>query len=56
VTLASDGIMGDWEEQLLTDEEFVEILTGNTPEEAAQRLIEKAKKIDDRTVQIIDIQ
>lgn len=72
VVLCSDGIMGDWSlaqngrgyasfnEQTLTDEEIVEALSmEKSPEgvaKAVENLMRLAKKQDDRTVQMFDIE
>lgn len=67
VVLCSDGIMGDWSEikglrhhegageQTLTDEQIVAAVGSGSVEEAIKRLIEIAKKGDDRTVEMFDI-
>jgi serine/threonine protein phosphatase PrpC len=52
VFLASDGITGDWPDQQLTDYEIVECLTGSDP---ASRLLAASKKIDDKSLIVIQI-
>lgn len=68
IVMCSDGIMGDWSdieglsnypgrgEETLTDEELVSAVEGGTTEEALQRLLEAAKKIDDRSAIIFDVE
>lgn len=55
IVLMSDGIMGDWENQLLDESEYVAALSNNSAEEAALALKNASKKVDDTTVVVVDI-
>lgn len=48
-------IVEDFGEQTLTDEELVEAVSSGSIDEAVRKLIEIAKKVDDRSIQMFDI-
>jgi stage II sporulation protein E len=51
--LVTDGITGDFPPDLLTDAELVLAVRGNDPRLAALRLVEIARKRDDRTALVV---
>lgn len=51
--LCTDGITGDWEDQLLSDEEIEDILTNASPDEAAESLVKASKKNDDKSIIVV---
>lgn len=56
VVLCSDGITGDFEKDRMSDRELGEIVReAETTEQAATRLAERAKKIDDRTAVVFEV-
>lgn len=55
IMLCSDGITGDYEDQFLSNDEFLDAFTQSTAEESAQRFLELSKKSDDKTVIVINV-
>lgn len=53
VLLVTDGITGDYPPDLLTDQDLASAIGGDDPALAAGRLVEIARKIDDRTALVI---
>ena len=51
--LCSDGITGDWKDQLLSDVEIETVLNEYEPQDAAQKLYQLSKKDDDKTVIVV---
>ncbi len=54
IVLCSDGVSGDKEGDMLTNEEIGKLASTRTTEQAAEALIRAAKKLDDRTVIVFD--
>ena len=52
--ICSDGITGDWREQLLSDIEIENVLNEYAPPEACQKLYQISKKEDDKTVIVVE--
>lgn len=55
ILLCSDGIVGDYPWQALTDQEISAALEINNPDEALKALFRKSRKNDDTTGLIIDV-
>ena len=55
ILLVTDGITGDWEPDLLSEGDLEQAIAGLDAEAAAQRLIEVARKSDDRTAIVVDL-
>ncbi len=53
--LCSDGITGDYGADLLADEEIKSALDASTPQAAANLLIEKSRKRDDKSVVVVEM-
>lgn len=53
--LLTDGVTGDYEPDLRTPEEIGGAVSGRTPQEAADKLLEIATKNDDRAALVVDI-
>ncbi len=51
--LCSDGITGDWKDQLLSDEQIELVLREYEPQDACQKLYQLSKKDDDKTVIVV---
>ena len=51
--MCSNGITGDWKDQLLSDVEIETVLNEYKPEDAAQKLYQLSKKDDDKTVIVV---
>lgn len=52
--LCSDGITGDYEQDLLKDREIIAALSKPTPRDSAVQLIQNSRKQDDKSVIVID--
>ena len=52
--ICSDGITGDWREQLLSDVEIEDVLNEYPALEACQKLYQISKKEDDKTVIVVE--
>lgn len=53
LVLNTDGVTGDNQEQAIPEDDFVSAVSGKSAEAAARRLVEIAKKPDDRTVIVV---
>lgn len=53
--LCSDGITGDTQDQSLSRAEFLHAFGEDSPDAAAQRFVELSRKVDDKTVVVVDI-
>jgi serine/threonine protein phosphatase PrpC len=53
VLLVTDGITGDFAPDLLTAKELTTAIEGDDPQRSADRLVEIARKRDDRTALLI---
>ena len=51
----SDGITGDEERDLLSDQEIADAVNGKTAEDAARSLIDISRKHDDKSVVVVDV-
>ncbi|MGB9483172.1 MAG: PP2C family protein-serine/threonine phosphatase [Candidatus Dormiibacterota bacterium] len=51
--LVTDGITGDFEPDILTEQELAAAVAGGDPQRAAERLLEIARKRDDRTALVV---
>ena len=57
LVLCSDGITGDYADELLSDEEIEKALSGHPgPSDAAQELVRISRKRDDKSVLVIDVE
>ncbi len=59
LVLLSDGIIGDWENERLSMDEYEAVLDpahNPDPEEAIDALIEKSRKVDDKGVIVLDVE
>jgi serine/threonine protein phosphatase PrpC len=55
IVLVTDGVTGDWEPDLLSEGDLEQAVAGLDARQAAQRLIEVARKSDDRTAIVVDL-
>ena len=55
IALVTDGVTGDWEPDLLSEGDLHQAIADLDAEAAAQRLIEVARKSDDRTAIVVDL-
>lgn len=51
--LCSDGVTGDWKEQLISDRQIELALFNNTPEKAIDKILAKSTKVDDKSIIVI---
>lgn len=54
--LVTDGITGDFVPDLLTEQDLAPAIDGDDPQRAADRLVEMARKQDDRTALVIFVE
>ena len=52
--ICSDGITGDWKEQLLSDVDIERVLLDYPPQDACHKLYQISKKDDDKTVIVVE--
>ena len=55
IMICSDGITGDYADQFLSDEDFLDAFSQPTADKSAQRFLELSKKSDDKTVAVINV-
>lgn len=53
--LCSDGITGDWPDEFLTNEEFLEAFRRTEPSSCAFDFFEYSKKTDDKSIIVVDV-
>lgn len=53
--ICTDGVTGDKEEEIIEDSELKKMIYKKEPQEAAEYLVKMARKNDDRTAIVIDI-
>jgi serine/threonine protein phosphatase PrpC len=56
IVFCTDGVTGDNPDEEMSSEEIARLVTeASGPEEAAQRLVRDARKIDDRTAIVVSV-
>lgn len=55
IMLCSDGITGDWEDQLIDPQDMKRAFDMRNPQDAAEELLALSKKEDDKTLVLVDI-